>query len=234
MQRRPVLQLLDLATISETMLNALVALGVASARSTRYNVLDYGAKGDGVSDDTSAFEKAIAAAATNLHSRSSVIIPSGLACVIRPINLTSSMELYISANASLKGMANTSSWPIIAPLPSYGQGRDFNPHGARYSSLLRGINLTNVTIRGEGPTSVIDGQGEYWWNRSRPFLYSTCRQCPDTKTCCLNNTRGHLIEFMHSRNVNIFNLAMRDSPFWNNHFFDCDDVHVNGVQITAG
>ena len=28
-------------------------------------------------------------------------------------------------------------------------------------------------------------------------------------------------------------LRMKDSPFWNNHFLDCDGVHVRGVTIEA-
>ena len=28
-------------------------------------------------------------------------------------------------------------------------------------------------------------------------------------------------------------FAMKDSPFWNNHIFDCDRVHIHGVSIKA-
>lgn len=37
-------------------------------------------------------------------------------------------------------------WPVVAPLPSYGTGRD-GP-GGRYSSLIFGSNLTDVVVTG--------------------------------------------------------------------------------------
>ena len=38
---------------------------------------------------------------------------------------------------------------------------------------------------------------------------------------------------MYSKQINVFDLTMANSPFWNNHFYDCDDVHVRGVRIVA-
>merc|ERR1712070_177705 len=40
-------------------------------------------------------------------------------------------------------------------------------------------------------------------------------------------------EFMYSKNIKIYDIAMKDSPFWNNHFLDCHGVHVNRVSISA-
>jgi hypothetical protein len=37
-------------------------------------------------------------------------------------------------------------WPLIAPLPSYGRGRD--EPGPRYSNFIGGSNLTDVIITG--------------------------------------------------------------------------------------
>ena len=46
-------------------------------------------------------------------------------------------------------------------------------------------------------------------------------------------TRGHLVEFMYSTRVRIYDVQLLDSPFWNTHIYDCDDVHVRGVSIEA-
>ena len=205
------------------MLYSLSACFYSYSSLDSFDVIDFGAKGNGIDDDSAAFEAAIAAVSQNQgasiffahaslllnvysYSRAlalllanqggQVVVPEGV-FLIRPINLTSSMELFIRSGATIRGIANTSAWPIIAPVPSYGQGRDMNPHSARYTSLLHGVNVSSVTIRGEGLRSVVDGQGDYWYNRSRAFLYESCKECPDTRWCCLNNTRGHLIEFMY-------------------------------------
>jgi hypothetical protein len=88
------------------------------------------------------------------------------------------------------------------------KGRDHK--GPRYTSLIHGENLVNVTIQGEGLNSVLDGQGEYWWN-----IHHSGNE---------NYTRGHLLELMYSENIVVANLTLRNSPFWTNHFFDCDNV----------
>lgn len=184
------------------------------------NVRDYGAVGNGISDDTHAFESAIAAIR---DQGGGVLFVEGTSpgfdgrYLMRPIKLTSNFALLLARNSTLLGLPEEHAWPLLPPLPSYGQGRGGGAF--RRASLLQGISLTNVTVAGHGKTSVIDGQGKYWWEKIR------------------NNTikynAGHLIEFMYSSRIRIANLQMRNSPSWNNHFFDCDDVHVKEVDIWA-
>ena len=88
-------------------------------------------------------------------------------------------------------------------------------HAPRFTSLLHGEHPKNVTIRGDGHSSVLDGQGWYWWRK--PWA----------------QTRGHLLELMYTYNVVIRDLMMVDSPYWNNHIYACDNVHVTGVSIQA-
>lgn len=47
-------------------------------------------------------------------------------------------------------MQNESDWPLLAPLPSYGV--DQNLTEGRFSSLLFGMNLTDVVITGNNLT----------------------------------------------------------------------------------
>lgn len=178
-----------------------------------FDVRHYGAVGDGLTDDTEAFEKAISAVAE--AGGGTVVVPSKGSYSIRPINLTSSMEFYIQGGATITGNASTDAWPIISGAPSYGQGRSRS--GPRYTSLLNGEHLANVTIRGDGNSSIVDGQGSFWWVQHKS----------------LKHTRSHLVEFMYSTNIKVYSIAMKDSPFWNNHFFDCDGVHVQGVSVSA-
>ena len=128
-----------------------------------FNVKHFGAKGDNATDDTNAFEAAIAAAAQFEKKPCTVLVPAGGVYQIRPINLTSQLIFYIQGGASVVGVMDHTKWPIIPGAPSYGQGRD-HP-GPRYTSLLHGEHLIDVTIQGDGPSSILDGQGWYWWQR---------------------------------------------------------------------
>ncbi|KAL1527969.1 hypothetical protein AB1Y20_009340 [Prymnesium parvum] len=195
-----------------------VASGAPPPPRTAVNVRHFGARGDGRTDDTRAFQLAIASLPSTPSRLAVPCGPSGdCTYLIRPINLTSAMELYLEDGTTLRAIADARLWPLIPPLPSYGRGRERG--GARYTSLLRGEGLHDVSIRGEGYGSVIDGQGAYWWLRHLAGVEE--------------HTRGHLIEFASSRRVAVANLRMIDSPYWNTHFFDCDGVHVSGVRIEA-
>lgn len=176
-----------------------------------YDVTTFGAKGDNATLDTAAFVAAIAA--VEKAGGGTVLVPPPGIYLIAPINLTSNIDFHIADGARIAGVMNSKLWPIIPGAPSYGQGRNHGANSTRFTSLLHGEHLTNVTIRGDGPNSVLDGQGRYWWNK--PW----------------EQTRGHLLEIMYTEGLTIRDLKMVDSPFWTNHLYDCNNVHVARVYV---
>ncbi|KAF5179571.1 Polygalacturonase [Thalictrum thalictroides] len=106
-------------------------------------------------------------------------------------------------------------WTLMAPLPSYGYGRE-HP-GPRYGSLIHGQHLKDVEITGHNGT--IDGQGQTWWIKHRQKL--------------LNYTRGPLLQIMWSSDIRISNITLRNSPFWNIHPYDCKNITISKVTILA-
>jgi polygalacturonase len=129
-------------------------------------------------------------------------------------------------------------WPLIAPLPSYGRGRE--RLGPRHISLIHGEGLDDVVITGTnynvstftesfmessggihflscehsfrllGNNGTIDGQGRMWWE----LWWNRT----------LNHTRGHLIELVNSTNILFSNVTLRNSPFWTVHPVYCRSV----------
>ncbi|XP_047326855.1 probable polygalacturonase [Impatiens glandulifera] len=176
---------------------------------------DFGGKGDGVTLNTQAFQKAIdKLSILAKHGGAQLIVPPGK-WLTGSFNLTSFFTLYIHKDAVILGSPNESDWPLIAPLPSYGVGRD--TPGPRFASLIFGTNLTDVIITGGNGT--IDGQGKTWWTNFRGGK--------------LKNTRPYLIEIMHSKNVQISNLVLVDSPSWNVHPIYCTNVIIEQLTIRA-
>ncbi|VVB14503.1 unnamed protein product [Arabis nemorensis] len=112
--------------------------------SGNHNVLDFGAKGDGTSDDTKAFEDAWKEACK--VAASTLLVPSGSTFLVGPISFLGK-ECKENIVFQLEGK-------IIAPTSSSTWG----------SGLLQWIefkSLKGITIKGKG---VIDGRGSVWWN----------------------------------------------------------------------
>ena len=117
----------------------------------------YGAKGDGVTLDTTALQKAIDDCAA---SGGGVVRLAGAAkFVSAPLVLKSHITLEIAEGTTLEGSTNHEDYPEIEVFREKGR-----------QSLLSATNAEDITIRGGG---VIDGRGESWWvnpHQTRPRL----------------------------------------------------------------
>ncbi|XP_010261779.1 PREDICTED: probable polygalacturonase [Nelumbo nucifera] len=184
-------------------------------RPVAFNLTDFGGVGDGVTLNTEAFERAIAAITKYANRGGGQLnVPAGR-WLTAPFNLTSHLTLFLAEDAVILGIQDEKYWPLMPPVPSYGNGRE-HP-GPRYGSLIHGQHLQDVVITGHNGT--INGQGQTWWVKFRRKL--------------LNHTRGPLVQIMWSKDIHISNITLRDSPFWTLHPFDCQNVTIKNVTILA-
>ncbi|KAK7386218.1 hypothetical protein VNO78_26278 [Psophocarpus tetragonolobus] len=117
-----------------------------------YSVIDYGAKGDGKTDDSQAFVKAFQSAC-KAQGTASLVIPSNHVFFVSPL--------------TLKG-------PCSSSLQIQLQGKMFAPSKSafgqyRYTWILI-TNINGLTVNGNG---VLDGSGSTWWpckNCQRPSV----------------------------------------------------------------
>ncbi|KAF8387601.1 hypothetical protein HHK36_026254 [Tetracentron sinense] len=178
-------------------------------------ITEFGAVGDGITLNTKAFQNAIFYLQSFADKGGAqLFVPAGR-WLTGSFDLISHLTLFLDKDAVIIGSTDSSDWPIVDPLPSYGRGRELP--GGRHRSLIYGRNLTDVIITGDNGT--VDGQGNVWWNWFRSET--------------LNYTRPHLIELMNSTEVVISNLTFLNSPFWTIHPVYCSQVIVQNVTILA-
>lgn len=146
---------------------------------------------------------------------------------VAPFNLTSNTIMLLD-DATLIAPTSMSAYRIVAPLPSYGSGRDKLPNDfmGRFGPFIGVYNATNVSIT-TNSSGIIDGSGPTFWIPKN--------------SGALNNTPPHLFEAAWSSAIDIGAppgfptnaLILQDSPFWNIHLYDSDDAHVHDVTVLA-
>src|SRR5436190_21291534 len=121
-----------------TTLNSLAPRGLA-ADSSVFNVVEYGAKGDGTNNDTAAIQKALDACGA--AGGGQVLLPSGRIFLTGALTVRSGTDFHLDGGAMLKGSSN---W------------RDYGRPGA----LLFAKDAHGITVSGNG---IIDGNDREVW-----------------------------------------------------------------------
>ncbi|KAI3525120.1 hypothetical protein L2E82_02451 [Cichorium intybus] len=167
------------------------------------NVKDYGAKGDGIEDDTKAFADAWNTACSS-KVETKIIIPDGSSYLVRPINL---------AGPCLSKTTLTIFGSIVAPShPNVWDGND--THKWLY---FHGVD--HLTVEGGG---TIDGMGQKWWD-------SSCKT--DPKRPCRHAPTA--ITFHRCNNLVVKNLMITNGQQMQMAFTNCDRVSVSHVTVFA-
>jgi polygalacturonase len=168
-----------------------------------YNVRHFGAKGDGKSLDTAAFQAAIDACTNDKGG--TVLVPPG-EFLIGSIELKSNVTFHLAAAARLLGSTN---------IDHYKKDVEDAPWG-KYS-LIYAIDAANLSIEGKGS---IDGQGAEYF----PGAKDDGDQVP-------GRPRPQLTIFLRCQDLSIHDIALVNSAYWCTHFNRCRNVYVDGVRI---
>lgn len=177
------------------------------------NVRDFGAVGDGKTNDTQAIQKAIDAGGA-------VYIPDGV-YVTGTLYLKSNGGLYLAPGATIVASHNRDDYNAEDYCP---QNRVFKNEFMAGTHLITAVEQENVFISGCG---TIYGDSHYWVNESRKEEYCGFFAHPPAEA----NRPAQMIFFAECKNVRVENVNLRYSPFWHLFFHGCTDVMVNAVNI---
>ena len=208
-----------------------------------FDVLKYGAMGDGVADCTGAFRKAIGACCQAGGGR--VIVPPG-SFLTGAIHLKNNVNLHISDGATLRFNPDPSLY-----LPAV-YTRWEGVECMSYSSLIYAFEQENVAVTGNG---TLDGQAsnEHWWWWNGSPLYGGGREKPNQMAArgrlfkmAENDLPAHervfgegsylrpnFVQFYRCRNVLVEGVTVRNSPMWQIHPVLCTNVTVRGVTVVS-
>ncbi|OWM70650.1 polygalacturonase At1g48100-like [Punica granatum] len=193
---------------------------LGSKNSTVFNVLDFGAKGDGHSDDSKAFLAAWAAACK--VEASTVLIPSGSDFLVNPVSFTGpdcKPDIVFQLDGKIIAPTSSSAW------------RKGILHWIEFTKLSR------MTITGKG---IMDGRGSVWWNDVASYnldqedrTNSSLGLVVDAELDKMPNTKPTALQFYGSDQVTVTGITIQNSPQMHLTFDACTNLIVFGIQISS-
>ena len=236
--RRRWLERTSAAALAAGVVGAQTPAAGGNAGTGVYNIIDFGAKGDGKTPNTQAVQAAIDAC--NTDQGGIVLVPAGV-FVIGTIEIKSNVTLRIAAGGKLLGSADGKDYHAADAIPLRGDStlNDGNV------GLIFGVNAENVTIEGPG---TIDGQGAQFRSPTRgvpppsgrggadrPYhlLFHRCKNLR-VRDLFLVASAFHSIRVIQSSFVWMDGLHIYNRVNGNNdgfHFISCEFVHVANCDI---
>ncbi len=181
------------------------------------NVKKFGAKGDGIQDDTHFIQAAIMACPENGR----VLIPEGT-YRITSLFLKSHLRLELAKGAELKADTDRNRFVTFpATIQSYDETDEYylgtwegNPL-PMFAGIICGMNVEDVILYGEG---TINGAAskENWWHNPKVMNIAF---------------RPRLFFINHCKNVTLQGVKFCNSPSWTLHPFFSDDLKFINVVV---
>lgn len=183
------------------------------------NVRRFGARGDGVAEDTAAIQAAILCCPPGGR----VLVPEGT-YKTGPLFLKSHIILELKAGATLSLLTDRNRFPILPGMTrttdeegEYLLGTwEGNPLDS-FAAALTGVGVEDVRIIGQGTVDGCAQAGDWWQN---PKIMRGAY-------------RGRLLFLRDCRNITVQGVTFRNSPAWNLHPCFSRDLDFLNVRIEA-
>jgi polygalacturonase len=201
-----------------------------------FNITKFGAVGNGKTDCTKAFKKAIEKC--NASGGGRVVVPKGV-YLCGAIHLKSNVNLYISKDATIKFSTDPKKYlPVVYV-------RWEGVECMNYSPLIYAYEQENIAVTGEG---ILDAQGSdnnWWsWKATKEATVRPNQKAARDKLVEMGETnvpveqrvfgegsylRPNFFEPYKCKNVLIQGVILKDSPMWFLNPVLCENVSIIGV-----
>ncbi|MBN2182801.1 MAG: glycoside hydrolase family 28 protein [Sedimentisphaerales bacterium] len=221
-----------------------------------FNIIDYGAVGDGHTKNTKAFADAIKACAEAGGGR--VLVPAGV-WLTGAIELKSNLDLHLEQGAVIQFSEDYDDYPLIQ---STWEGRP----RVQCMSPLYANGLENIAVTGQG---IIDGAGQAWrpvkkfkmterqWkeliasggvlNEAGDMWWPTEEALNGPRILASLQRRGNvtledyapvrsylrpvMVALIQCKNVLLEGPTFQNSPGWNIHPLMCENMIVRNINV---
>ena len=184
-----------------------------------YNVLDFGAKGDGCTLDSPAIQAALDACRSD--GGGTVLLPGGHVYKSGSLILYHDTELHIESGAVLKASTQLKDFRKFSDIP-LGE-RDVPSYvnceydGKPANFFIYAAGAKNIRITGFG---TIDGTEEIYYGDENPYHIEGAWY-----------PRTPLIFVENLEHFTVRDVTLTGSAFWTLHMVGCEDVLVEGIRI---
>ena len=189
----------------------LAWMAVVASAQGKYDILTFGAKGDGMTDDAVAIQKAIDHCSA--EGGGVVLLPRNHVFLSGPVELKSNVELHLEATAMLKANPNEK----IYHLSAFGENRG---EGMLW---LWAKDAENISITGKG---TIHGNGIAFMGAELDDSYELKPLADQTF-----DPRPHVLTLTNVQNLTIRDVTIREGAYWTVHLIGCDEAVIDGINL---
>ncbi|UZO82297.1 glycosyl hydrolase family 28 protein [Aquimarina sp. ERC-38] len=179
-----------------------------------YDVESFGAKGDSLTINTTAIQKAIDQCSE--EGGGIVRLKNGI-YISGTIILKDNVTLHVQEQSKLVGSSNPTDYKSIDTFTdAVGQERG--------TCLIGALQVTNIGISGTG---TIDGNGASFLARNLKLKRAELG-LSDKK---IGKNRPFLVRFVKSSQIRLQNIHLREAAAWACHFYQSYDIFIDGISI---